>query len=218
MDYEIIIISNRPYLSQESQLCLKGLNNRIFDGTNYPSFSKLINDCIMSSEYETIIICNDKARPTPEAVEKILTMLTDGWGLVALYRFGFFGFNKDLIRKIGFFDERYVGGGYEDCDFVRRLKEANIGYYESEEIDYVYLPTSWNYEKTNIANNHFLKKWKGTCNSESGNVIIRQLPEEDYNYEIGPSKNTNFIEFEKSDILPLNGNFKEMTMQTNLLD
>lgn len=216
MDYEVVIISNRPHLSEAAQLCLKDINSRIYDGTNYPSFSKLINDCITSSKYETIIINNDKARPTPEAVEKILAMLKDGWGLVALYRFGFFGFKKDLIRKIGFFDERYVGGGYEDCDFVRRLKEADIGYYESEEIDYIYLPTSWNYETTNIARNHFLYKWKETCTSNSEIVITRQLAEEDYKYNIGPYQNTNFIEFEKSHLLPLSGNFKEIIMQTNL--
>lgn len=213
MDYEIVIISNRPHLSREAQLCLEGLNNRVFDGTNYPSFSKIINDCITSSKYETIIICNDKARPTHKAVEKILVMLEDGWGMVALYRFGFFGFKKDLIRKIGFFDERYIGGGYEDVDFVRRLKEANIGYYESEEIDYIKLPTSWNYGKTNTARNQYFRKWK-----EEGNVITRQLAEEDYKYDIGPFQNTSFIPYEKSILLPFNGNIKEVIMQTNLQD
>ncbi|WP_040413575.1 galactosyltransferase-related protein [Desulfosporosinus sp. OT] len=199
MDYEIVIISNRPHLSREAQLCLEGLNNRIFDGTNYPSFSKLVNDSITSSSYETIIICNDKARPTHQDVEKILSMLNDGWGMVALYRFGFFGFKKDLIRKIGFFDERYIGGGCEDNDFIRRLKEANISFYESEEIKYIYLPTSWQYEKTSVARNHFRRKWK-----EEENVITRQLTEEDYKYDIGPFKNTNFIDFEKSILMPYN--------------
>jgi GT2 family glycosyltransferase len=213
MDYEIVIASNRPHLSREAQLCLDGLNNRIFDGANYPSFSKLVNECIASSACEEIIICNDKARPTRMAVEKILAMLKDGWGLVATYRFGFFGFKKDLIRKIGFFDERFIGGGYEDNDFVRRLKEANISYYESEEINYIYLPTSWYYEKTNISRNHFFSKWK-----EEGNVITRQLTEEDYKYDIGPVKNSNFIEFEKSVLLPYNHRIKEMIMQTNLPD
>ncbi|KJS01570.1 MAG: glycosyltransferase [Peptococcaceae bacterium BRH_c4a] len=209
MNYEVIIVSNRPHLSREAQSCLAGLNSRVFDGTNYPSFSKLVNDCITSSEYEEIIICNDKARPTHKSVEKILAMLKDGWGLVALYRFGFFGFKKDLIRKIGFFDERFIGGGYEDNDFIRRLKEADISYYESEEIDYIYLPTSWYYEKNNTARNHFFRKWK-----EEGNVTTRLLAEEDYKYDIGPLKNINFIKFEKSVLLPYNVRLREMIMQT----
>ncbi|MCO5388073.1 MAG: hypothetical protein NHB14_22375 [Desulfosporosinus sp.] len=118
-----------------------------------------------------------------------------------------------MIRKIGFFDERYIGGGYEDVDFVRKLKEANVGYFESEEIDYIYLPTSWNYEKTNFARNQYFRKWK-----EEGNFITRQLAEEDYKYDIGPFQNSNFIEFEKSVLLPFNGNIKEVIMLTNLLD
>ncbi|EGO65884.1 hypothetical protein ALO_00645 [Acetonema longum DSM 6540] len=213
MDYEIIIISNRPHLSREAQSCLAGLNSRILDGTNYPSFSKLVNEAIVSSWYEKIIICNDKARPTPAAVQKILTMLQDGWGLVGLYRFGFFGFKKDLIRKIGFFDERFIGGGYEDNDFTRRLKEANISYYESEEIDYIYLPTSWQYAKTNFTKNHFFKKWR-----EEGNVTTRQMAEEDYPYDIGPLQNINFTTFDKSVLLPYNFRLKDMIMKTDLVD
>ncbi|MGC7872889.1 glycosyltransferase family 2 protein [Desulfosporosinus sp. SYSU MS00001] len=211
MNYEIVIISNRPHLSKEAELCLEGLNSRIFDGTNYPSFSKLVNDSITSSNFETIIICNDKARPTLKAVEKILTMLEDGWGIVALYRFGFFGFKKDLIRKIGFFDERFIGGGYEDVDFARRLKEADIGYYESEEINYIYLPTSWNYEKSGFAREQYFKKWK-----EEGNVITRKLAEQNYGYDIGPYQGIKFIEFKKSILMPYHGNIKEIMMQIDL--
>ncbi|AFM39684.1 hypothetical protein Desaci_0622 [Desulfosporosinus acidiphilus SJ4] len=211
MNYEIVIISNRLLLSREAQSCLEGLNSRIFNGTNYPSFSKIVNVSITSSNFETIIICNDKARPTPKAVGKILTMLEDGWGLVALYRFGFFGFKKDLIRKIGFFDERFIGGGYEDVDFARRLKEANIGYYENEEIDYIYLPTSWNYEKSSFARDQYFKKWK-----EEGYVITRRLAEEKYDYNIGPYQGTIFIEFDKSILMPYQGNIKEIIMKTDL--
>lgn len=210
MDYEIIIISNRPHLSREAQACLGDLNNRIFNGTNYPSFSKIVNDAIASSLHEQIIICNDKARPTYAAVEKILTMLKAGWGLVGLYRFGFFGFKKDLIRKIGFFDEGFIGGGYEDNDFIWRLKEANISFYEREEIDYIYLPTSWNYEKSNFSRNHFYEKWK-----EEGNVITRQLPEKKYQYDIGPFQNSSFSEFDQSILLPYNLRLKDMIMNTH---
>jgi len=134
VDYEIIIPSHRAQLRHEAQLCLKDFNNRVFDGTGYPSFSKLVNNCIVTSNYEKIIICNDKARPTNLNIEKTLSMLDEGWGVVAPYRFGFFGFKKDLIRKIGFFDEGYIGGGYEDNDIILRLKEADVSYYESEEI------------------------------------------------------------------------------------
>lgn len=211
INYEIIIPSNRFHLSCETQSCIKNFNNRVFDGTGYPSFSKLINECITSSKYEKIIICNDKSRPTDSVIEKILTMLDEGWGLVAPYRFGFFGFKKDLIRRIGFFDERYIGGGYEDNDFILRLKEADISYYEAEEINYVSLQTSWQYEKTSIARNHYFTKWK-----QAGNTYTRTLAEENYGYDIGPLQNTNFIPFEKSILLPVRGNLIEQIMKIDV--
>lgn len=213
-EFEIIIPSHRPHLSQEAQQCVKNFNHRIFDGTGYPSFSKLINDCIITSNYETIIICNDKARPAEYHIHKMIRLLKEGWGLAALYRFGFFGFKKELIRRIGFFDERYLGGGYEDCDFVRRLKEANIGYYETEEIPYLQIPTSWNYEKSDVALTHFRKKWR-----HEGNMIIRQMLEEDYGYDLGPSDHSTFYEFHQSILFPIPGNlaFKHMTMETNII-
>jgi len=213
-EFEIIIPSHRPHLSREARECVKHFNHRIFDGTGYPSFSKLINDCIVSSPYETIIICNDKARPEAHHIHKMLCLINEGWGMVAMYRFGFFGFKKELIRRIGFFDERYLGGGYEDCDFVRRLKEADIGYYETEEIPYIQLPTSWNYEKSDVALAHFRKKWR-----HEGNTIIRQMAEEDYGYDLGPSEYSVFYPFERSILVPIPGNlaFKHMTMKTNII-
>ncbi|PKM77891.1 MAG: glycosyltransferase [Firmicutes bacterium HGW-Firmicutes-15] len=212
MDYEIIIPSHRPQLSHEAQSCVKYFNNRIFDGTGYPSFSKLINDCIVTSNYEKIIICNDKARPTTSDIGKILTMLDEGWGVVAPYRFGFFGFKKDLIRKIGFLDERYIGGGYEDNDYILRLKEADVSYYENEEIEYVYLPTSWNYEISGLTGNYYQTKWR-----QEGNTYTRRLPEEDYGYDIGPFKNSYFTTFDKSVLLPVRRNLKEQIMQVDFI-
>ncbi len=212
MNCEIIIPSSRPQLREEAQLCVKDFNNRVFDGTSYPSFSKLANDCIVTSNYEKIIICNDKARPTNLNIEKILIMLDEGWGLVAPYRFGFFGFKKDLIRKIGFFDESYVGGGYEDNDFILRLKEADISYYENEEIDYIYLPTSWNYERSNMARHYYETKWK-----LDGDTYVRRLPEQNYEYDIGPFINTKFTQFDKSVLLPVRRNLKQQIMRVDLL-
>ena len=212
MDYEIIIPSHRPQLSYAAQECIKDFNHRIFDGTDYPSFSKLINDCIVTSNREKIIICSDKARPSSTIIENILIMLDDGWGLVAPYRFGFFGFKKDLIRKIGFFDERYIGGGYEDNDFILRLKEADISYYENEEINFIHLPSSWYYEKSSLAADYYMTKWK-----QEGNTYTRQLPEENYGYDIGPFNNAQFLPFAKSVLLPVRGNLKEQIMQVDLL-
>jgi hypothetical protein len=46
------------------------------------------------------------------------------------------GFSKELIRVIGWWDERFYGGGFEDDDFVLRLRLNNLAYYESLEGTY----------------------------------------------------------------------------------
>lgn len=191
----IWIPSNRPHLANEAKKSLEPYEAKIFDGSNYPSFAKLINDCIMNSEHEIMIFSNDKARGTPEHLEKILKLLDDGYGLVGLYNFGFFGFKKDLIRKVGFLDERFVGGGYEDTDFVARLKEADIAFYYTMEVPYIQIPPSWkiNWAQPNSLNKiHFFNKWIEF--RDRGQIVDykRKLPEETYPYDLGEFQGTSF--------------------------
>jgi len=188
---DIWIPSCRPQLAEESKKLLSPYYAKIYNGTGYNSFSKLMNECIAKSENEIVIISNDKARAKPQHVNKIIDLLNQGFGFVGLYRFGFFGFKKDLIRKIGFFNERFIGGGYEDNDFVTRVKEADIAHYLSEEIPYVQLRTLWHYE---MALPHFLNKW----DYRPPVTIRRKLPEEKYSYEIGEYKGTSFLKFSDS--------------------
>lgn len=131
-DYSIIIITHNIEIVDEIINELNPLNVKIFNGNGFDSFSKVINNACMLSDTDQIILVNYKARPKKEHIYKIINLLNEGYGFVGLYRFGFFGFNKNLIKKIGYFDERFLGGGYEDCDFLRRLIEYDIAYYESE--------------------------------------------------------------------------------------
>ena len=129
-DYTIQITSNRPHLAKETIESFKPIKANYFNGEGYPSCSQLWNHAIVDAKTEIVIISNDKAGPTVRHVNKMLKLIDDGYG-VAGRTFGFFGFKKELIRKIGFFDERYHGGGHEDVDFTRRLKDANIAIYET---------------------------------------------------------------------------------------
>lgn len=203
MNCDIWIISNRSELAEETKNVINH-DAKIFNGDGYDSFTVMINECINMSENEIIIISNDKARPLPEHIDKIINLLNDGYGIVGLFRFGFFGFKKDLIRKIGFFDERFIGGGYEDDDMIIRTKEANISHYMIEEIPYVYIPTSWKYatpdglslNMESIARKHFYNKWL----ISTPHSITRLLSEEDYSnkYNMGEYQSTIFLPFDKS--------------------
>lgn len=198
MSYSIVIIAKNHELGVPVKESLLPLESDIFVGTNYPSFSKLVNDAILFAKNETVIICSHKVRPTKDNVDRMLKLLSEGYGLVGMYRFAFFGFNKELIRRIGLFDERFVGGGYEDSDMILRLFEANIAVYEAEEIVYNWAPTSWNYER---AKPHHNKKWLVDLNNKK---ITRRLSEETYSYYIGPS-NPNITYKTKDYTITLSG-------------
>jgi hypothetical protein len=87
----------------------------------YVSFSQMINDAIDDTDAEFMIFCNPKTHFVPEDIEFIINKLSNGYCFVSLVSFGFFGFSKELIRRIGMFDERFIGGEYEDDDFSIRL-------------------------------------------------------------------------------------------------
>jgi len=112
-------------------------NNRIDRHPGaYDSYSELINDSIVSSPTETVILINDRTRPKSHEVEKIIRLLEGGFAAATMYSVGFMGLTKELIRHIGWWDERFYGAGYEDDDFVLRLRMNDLAYYESEEADY----------------------------------------------------------------------------------
>lgn len=184
--YSIIIPSHNPTLAQQTKNCLWGLESTIFDGKGYPSYAKLINECILSAKEEIVIIVNHKIRAMPLDIYKMIHLISKGYGLVCMRNFYFYGFKKDLIRKVGFFDERFLGGGCEDADLIRRLIENNIGWYDSVETPLIIMPTSWDQSK---AYEHFYKKWKD-------GKLERLMSDEKYNYNIGEYKNSIFLGLE----------------------
>ena len=189
-NYSIIIAVKDKEIATPVIDSLYPLKAEILIGKDYPSFSKLVNDAILMSKKEIVIFCSHRVRPKPSDIKKMLNLLNQGYGLVGLFRFACFGFTKQLIRTIGFFDERYEGGGFEDDDFVIRMKEADIAYYEDESIKYFRGKSTWNYNK---AQKFFIKKWRF-----DNDKIIRLLPEETYNYYLGSNFPKTFLPWKKS--------------------
>ena len=169
------------------------------DGDNYPSFSRLVNHSILLTKTESVIICSDRCKPTREEIYKTMNLIDKGYGFVGLWRFGFFGFKKQLIQRVGFLDENFVGGGYEDSDFMRRLKEADIAYHESEEGEYRGGASRWKKNAT-----YFNSKW-----SEDEDSVTRLLPDPVYDYDIGEWPKSSFLKWKDSVVLPASSTIKD---------
>jgi hypothetical protein len=195
MSHSSFVISNRPHLFGPIQQSIFPEPVQYFDGSGYPSFSKLVNSCVAAAAAETVIVMSDKVMPSSKNVNHLLTLLDQGYAMVALYRLAFFGFKKQLLRKIGMFDERFVGGGFEDDDFYIRLKEADLGVYISHEVPYAKGQSGWNYS---LAQGHFVNKWGDVAQTGK---IQRTLEEEQYQYNLGPSVPEKFLRWDQSVIL-----------------
>ena len=140
------------------QSSLPSLKITLLNLPEIKTYSKLLNFAILSTNTKYVFIVNDKARPAIDSFFKMKALLDDGYGFVGLYRLGFFGAHRDVFDRIGKFDEGYEDGGYEDNDFYLRLKEADIGCYISEEINYLQnLKSLWPQHKSKI---YFHSKWK----------------------------------------------------------
>jgi len=187
--YDIIIITHEFEAGIETKNSLLPLPSKFFIGKNYESFSKLVNHTILSAENEIVIICSYKVRPTPEDINRMLNYINEGYGFVALFRFAFFGCKKELFRRVGFMDENFIGGQYEDDDFYRRLVLHNISYIEEESVKYISKPTLWD---TSLTHQIFTKKWKHKDDIfiyelDESKIIYKLLPEKKYDYDIGVS-------------------------------
>ena len=154
-------------------------NNRIDRYPHmYPTYSQLINHSIVTSPSEWVILINDRCSPTPDEIEKMIHLLENGFGCVLFYGVGFMGFSKELIRQIGWWDERFIQG-WEDRDWVWRLQLNDIALYESCESQYDY---SWrsplNHPPGRDITDHLLAKY----NFSSHEVVYKKLPEETYQH------------------------------------
>lgn len=192
MEFTILIPSCRPELAKEVELSLSPLPVTHWDGTGYPSFSKLINDCIVHCPTEWVVICSDKVRPGPGHIDRMMALLDQGYAFVGLYSFACFAFPKELVRRIGYFDERFVGGECEDSDYMVRMREADLAYYLSKEVPYLPMASSWD---NSLSRPHFIRKW-GSIHMDEAR---RLLPEErGAGEELGESRPMTFLSFSAS--------------------
>jgi len=167
-DYKIILIDDNS--DSRIKYFKDGKINVIYNETK-KSLTQLWNQGVKTSKTKNVIICSHKARPKKKDFQKLNSLLDEGYGMVALGGFHFFGFNKSLCNYVGMFDEGFTQGWYEDNDFLNKLVINNVSYYLSEEIDEIKTESSW--ESSHLENkNYYFTKW-----SEQGDTIV-QLKED----------------------------------------
>lgn len=95
-------------------------------GGDYYSYSQIVNEAVIETTSEFMVFINPKAEISVEDINLIINDLRNGFAYSSIISFGLWGTTKELFRKIGMMDERFIGGGYEDNDFLIRIKQANL--------------------------------------------------------------------------------------------
>ncbi|ORC34637.1 hypothetical protein B4O97_11865 [Marispirochaeta aestuarii] len=171
---KIFCPSIRPQYYEELAQSVKPFETEYINGNGFSSFAALCNKIFRENDQSFFIIANDKARPNPDNIDKMLNLHKDGFGFVALYRMGFFLVDKIVLSKVGLLDERFSDGGYEDNDYYIRLKKNNIGSYINEEINYLLnVTTLWKHKKSA---EFFSRKYK--IDHRNKKIIVKISDEE----------------------------------------
>jgi hypothetical protein len=180
-DFNIILIDD---FSDDNINYIENERISIIRNKTKQSLTKSWNQGVLLSKPNNVIICSHKSRPDNQNFIKTIQLLNEGFGLVGLGGFHFFGFNKYLLKKIGMFDENFKTGWYEDNDVLNKLFINNISYYLCEEIRDLKGPSSW--EGLQVENkNYYFQKWEEINdllvlkNQEKDNLISESI-----NYDI----------------------------------
>lgn len=91
------------------------------------SLTELWNQCIIMSPTDWVLVCNDDIEFKPGWLEYLEEQIDSGcYDLIHLFHYGAFCIHKYMMLKVGWFDERFRGGGYEDNDYQLRIYEAGL--------------------------------------------------------------------------------------------
>jgi len=91
------------------------------------SLTELWNWSIMIAPTDWVLICNDDVTFNKGWLEYLEEQIaTDKYDIIHLFHYGGMCLHKRLILKLGWFDENFRGGGFEDIDHQIRINEAGI--------------------------------------------------------------------------------------------
>ncbi len=143
---DIVCFSHRPSLGREAIESVAPHKVRLLDTSGMESStSALVMAAIASAPCDRVIVMRDKVRVTAAHIDEVVAKMKEGWALVHRIAIGFFGIDKELLRAVGNYDQRF-GNGAEDADLIFRCGERGIGVYDRQLPDEHYrwdIPTSF---------------------------------------------------------------------------
>lgn len=135
---------------------------------HYNSFSQIINEMVVETDAEFMVFIAKKVvNISVDHILSIIDDLTSGFCFSSIVNFGFFGTTKELFRRIGLMDERFIYGEYEDYDFYLRIKQLNKAINARFEFD-KYISYEHPMARGALSKSLFFNKWR-----EIDNVVYK---------------------------------------------
>jgi hypothetical protein len=203
-DLKIIVVDDNG--KDEDYIKHPNVSHIHVNSTGRRPLVKIWNECIKACPTDYVIIASWRQRPEKSHFETMKQKLDEGYGLATFDELHFFGFHKHLMTVVGFFDEGFEGGQYEDTDFWNRLKTNDIGIFVG------YVPEERNYNG-NIINStwvdlgyinkmYYDTKW---TEDHSTNTLIQHKEEkniEDRNLYLTQYSNRKYKTWSESTLSP----------------
>ena len=127
----IMIMEDQPekrYRNDNNQF-LNYKNLSIIELPKKSSCAHLMNLCALLSGTRYIMICNDDITFCSDEWQKLVEKRVNEEALeyYLLFNHGAFIIDKCSLWKLGYFDERFKGGGFEDVDYLLRAAHGTLG-------------------------------------------------------------------------------------------
>ncbi len=148
----------------------------------YESYSLMMNHTHATCEHEWMIFVNDRSIITLDEAKRMIEHVENGYAASFMYNVGYMMYSKELIRKIGHWDEGFIGGGWEDRDFVFRMMQADLALYESQDSNYNYGEPKSPLQDVNSKCRFSQPHWDAKWDLKYQDAIIKNSPEPAYKH------------------------------------
>lgn len=126
---------NEEYRKFILGLCLEYTNIYTTFYLKFRGLTKMWNDAIINGCKQYTCIMNDDVVVTEGFIDELITNNESNSTILKVnHGWACFVVNKEYLESSGFFNEYYIGIGYEDSDFVRQRGEMP-GFYTDKFID-----------------------------------------------------------------------------------
>lgn len=101
---------------------------------------ELWNKLIMASPTDWVLITQDDIVFKPGWLDYLEKQIDTGKYIkINLFAYSAFCIHKSIINMVGWFDERYRGGGFEDIDYQLRINEAGLKNMVDRSHDFIHM-------------------------------------------------------------------------------